>query len=347
MPRELVRWWVWSTAVWLIIGVLDGTQVVVGMRAEGMNHAWGRLFSVYALSWTIWAVVSPLILLLARRFPPRRYWPAHIAAYLFIAITHGIWIAYLNLSLQPMGEMVFEQVTIHSVLSFSYSKLLFDLFAYASVLVVGQTMTSSRTLAEREEQLSHARLDALRRQLEPHFLFNALNGIVGLVRGGHNEPAVKMIVGLSDLLRRVVDGTMGIETSLAEEIEFLQKYLDIQQMRYASRLRIEIDVPVELGTARVPSMILQPMIENAIEHGIGCRVEGGFIKIAAWRINGSLKMRVENEGPALTVIREGIGIANTRARLKNLYGERGTFTIGNNKTGVIEAVVTVPYGSVE
>ena len=348
MPgRELVRWWVWSVGIWLLFGVLEGTQVVVGMRAEGMEHQWVRFFSVYALSWTLWGAVSPLILLAAKRYPPKGYWPVHIAAYSAVALAHGVWIASLNYALQPMGELAYKMVTVHSALSFTYSKLLLDLFAYASVLGVGYTMKAWRRLAERDEQLAQARLDALKRQLEPHFLFNALNGIVGLVRDGQNDPAVKMIAGLSDLLRRVVDGKASLETSLAEEMEFLHKYLDIQQMRFASRLRVEIDVPRELSKARVPSMILQPMVENAIEHGIGARVDGGFIRIAATRADDALTMKVENQGPALTMLVEGVGIANTRARLKNLYGDCANFSIRNNGGGVVEAIVTVPCESVE
>src|SRR5262249_27326178 len=153
------------------------------------------------------------------------------------------------------------------------------------LIVFGHTIESRRRLAERDEQLTQARLDALKRQLEPHFLFNTLNAIAGLVRSRQNDAAVSMIAGLRDLLRRVVDGPSGAETTLAEEIEFLDAYLRIQQTRFAGRLRVDVDVPGELSGARVPSMILQPVVENAIKHGIGTRVEGGFIRVSARRSN--------------------------------------------------------------
>ncbi len=236
--REWLRWWLWSLAVWLTFGVLDGTQVVVGMRAEGMHHPWLRLFGIFALSWLVWAVASPVVLFLGKRFPLERNWAIHIGSYLAIGIAHGAWTVWLELALQPMGAYSHGFTVVNAILSFFYSKFHLDLIAYAGVLALANTLESRKVLAEREEQLSKARLDVLRRQMEPHFLFNTLNGIAGLVRARKNDTAVEMIAGLSDLLRRVVEGPEGMETSLAEEIEFLEKYLQIQHMRFASRLRV-------------------------------------------------------------------------------------------------------------
>jgi two-component system, LytTR family, sensor kinase len=341
--REMLRWWMWSIAIWVSFGIVNGTQVVVGMRAEGMHHPWFRLFAVYALSWVVWAAVSPLVLELGKRYPPEHNWAVHIAAYLVIGVMDGAWTVCLDLILKPMGESGRALNVVDAMMGFFYSKFHLDLIAYAGVLALGNTLQSRRTLAEREEQLAKARLEALRSQLQPHFLFNTLNGIAGLIRAGRNRTAIEMIAALSDLLRRVVEGPAGTETSLAEEVQFVEKYLGIQQMRFASRLRVAVDVPGELCSARVPSMILQPMVENAIEHGIGMKLEGGSIRIAARRVNGLLTMSVENDGPAITTIREGVGIANTRARLKNLYGETAALEIRNNPAGSVEALVTVPY----
>src|SRR5450432_4166428 len=163
--RELVRWWIWSIAIWMAFGLVNGTQVVVGMRAEGMHHPWGRLFTVYALAWALWAVVSPLVLALGKRFPPERSWAVHLAAYVAIGIADAVWIVSLEMIFRPMGESAH---LVDAVLSFFYSRFHLDLIAYAGVLAVGRTMESRRTLAEREEQLSKARLDALRRRSEEH-----------------------------------------------------------------------------------------------------------------------------------------------------------------------------------
>ena len=154
--------------------------------------------------------------------------------------------------------------------------------------------------ARLNEQLSKAQLNALRRQIEPHFLFNTLNAIAGLVRENRNDAAVSMIAELSDFLRRVVKDSDRQQVPLAEELEFARKYLDIQKARFAERLQFTVDVPTELLPAQVPSLILQPMVENAVKHGIarsGCRVAA--IRIAASRSNGTLTLRVYNDGPSL------------------------------------------------
>jgi two-component system, LytTR family, sensor kinase len=228
-------------------------------------------------------------------------------------------------------------------MAFFYTRFHVDLIAYVVVLGTGHALESRRRLAEREEQLSKARLDALRHQLEPHFLFNTLNGISGLVRSGENQTAVETIAGFSDLLRRVIEGEAGSPITLTEELVFIRKYLGIQQMRFASRLRFEVDIPDELATARVPGLILQPVVENAIEHGICRRLQGGVIRIAARRVSGRITLAVENDGPALNGAREGVGIANTRARLKNLYGSDAAFELRDKATGCVEATITVPY----
>ena len=202
--------------------------------------------------------------------------------------------------------------------------------------------------ARLNEQLSKAQLNALRRQIEPHFLFNTLNGIAGLVRAGNSEAAVRMIAGLSDFLRRVVNDSDRQRVPLAEELEFTQKYLDIQQARFAERLKFSVDVPAELLPAQVPSLILQPLVENAVKHGIAQRLQGGAIHIAAARSNGTLTLRVFNDGPGLASGWErnanGIGISNVRTRLESLYGS--AFELGlRNLHGGVEASVSIPYVS--
>ncbi|HEY3744568.1 MAG TPA: histidine kinase [Bryobacteraceae bacterium] len=341
--REWLPLWMWSIVIWTVLAIVNGTQVVVGMRAQGMQHPWSRLFAAQALSWALWALLSPAVLLLGRRFPAEHYWAMHLGVYAAIGLMHAGWIVALQVMLEPLGPAYKSYTVVDAFASFFYSRFHLDFFAYAAILALGRMLDSRRTLAEREEQLAQAKLDALRRQLEPHFLFNTLNGIAGLVRTGENATAVEMIAGLSALLRRVVDGPMGLETSLAEEIEFVEKYLVLQQMRFASRLRVKVEIPDELASARVPSMILQPIVENAIKHGIAVRLDGGWIRLSARRADDLLTIRVENEGPQLKPSAEGVGIANTRARLKSMYGNGARFAIHNMAGGLVEAVVTVPY----
>ncbi len=336
------RPYVWSLAIWTAFGLLNGAQVVVGMHAEGMHHPWLRLFLHFALTWMVWGAVSPLVILLGRRFPPHRYWPTHLAAYTGVAMMDSAWIYFLNITIQPYGLPSRDLLGLMG--QFLYVRFPIELITYAFVLALGYTIDARQRLTEREEQLAKARLEALKRQLEPHFLFNTLNGIAGLVRTGRNRSAVEMIAGLSDLLRRVVDGASDAETTLAEEMEFLDSYLKIQQARFDERLHVAIDVPGELLNARLPRMILQPLVENAIQHGIGPRLQGGLLSISARRDNRRLRVSVENDG-VLELGREGVGLGNTRARLRNMYGDEASLELRNADAGAVEAVVTVPYNS--
>jgi sensor histidine kinase YesM len=225
---------------------------------------------------------------------------------------------------------------------------------YAAVLFVGYYLESRRKLAMREaesarlsEELTRAQLEALRQQLEPHFLFNTMNAIAGLVREQRNRDAVTMIARLSDLLRHVLAGTGQQMVSLRSELELLEKYLDIQKMRFAEKLAVSIEVSDDLLELMVPSLIFQPMVENAIQHGIAKQVAGGVIRIRITRAGNLLEISICNNGPRLPVVGEvtniGIGIANVRNRLKTLYGEGHVFEVRNCLEGVgVEARFVLP-----
>ncbi|MBV9179678.1 MAG: histidine kinase, partial [Acidobacteria bacterium] len=196
------------------------------------------------------------------------------------------------------------------------------------------------------EQLSIARLDALRKQIEPHFLFNTLNAVSALVRAGRGDDAITMIAGLSDFLRHTLECSSRQQVPLAEELEFAEKYLSIEKVRFAERLQLDLAVPLELYQAQVPSLILQPIVENAVKHGIAKRAQGGTIRIAACLDRGQVTLTVSNDGPPLLPIDlsgSGIGNLNVRTRLKNLYGEAFEFTMRNGTAGGVEVAISVPY----
>jgi sensor histidine kinase YesM len=231
-------------------------------------------------------------------------------------------------------------------------------------LVVGLSVTSYETLRHRLQDatlelrtrqveqeranklLLEARLSSLESRIHPHFLFNTLNSIAGLVREKRNDAAVSMIVGLSDFMRRLLDDSNRQEVPLAEELEFTQKYLDIQKVRLVERLQCSVNVPTELLTAQVPLLILQPMVENAIKHGIAKRDQGGAVRILASRSNGTLTLSVYNDGPSLSAAAEkvhsGIGISNMRTRLQSLYGDAFELNMHNQDRGV-EVSVSMPF----
>jgi LytS/YehU family sensor histidine kinase len=230
--------------------------------------------------------------------------------------------------------------------------MVFTTVLYCVILAVGYVIDSNSRLAYQQtetarlnEQLSRAQLDALRRQIEPHFLFNTLNAIAGLVREKRNDDAVTMIAGLSDFLRRLFVDSTSQQASLGEEVEFAQKYLDIQKVRFVERLQFSVDVPSELMLARVPTLILQLMVENAIKHGIAQRAQGGEIRIAASRSQDQLTLSVYNDGPAARweKIDEGVGLSNMRTRLQSLYGNAFELKMQNQVPGGVEVSVSVPF----
>jgi hypothetical protein len=334
--QRLSKWEKWSVLVWLAFGVVNGSQVVVGMRASGMHHLWGPLFAVYALSWVPWAIASPFILRLGVQYPPRRHWRLHLVTYLAIGTIDAAWMFLLKTHFHPMGVQHFGLT--ESIFSFFYSKFHLDLLAYAGVLAIGHMLHTSDTLAQRDQQLAEVRLDALRRQLQPHFLFNTLNGIAGLVRIGQQETAVEMIARLGSLLRRVIDGTERM-VPLSEEIAFVQEYLELQRMRLGDRLQVTMTIPPDAGSVRVPSMILQPLVENALEHGIARSVEGGELSISAEYSDSRLLIIVENDGGLVAGAQENVGLTNTRARLRDLYGDAGFLDLQTREGGKVTATL--------
>jgi two-component system LytT family sensor kinase len=341
----------WIALIWFSMGLVSGTQVVVGMRAVGMRHNWTALFFVNAVSWFVWACATPLVLALGRKFPSR-FWPIHPGAYVVIAIVDACWYSALSHALNPFALTGPLPSWRYLAVSAFYQRFDVGLIAYAAILAAGHTMASLKRLAMREAEaarltadLSRAQLDALRRQMEPHFLFNTLNGIAGLVREHKNGPAVEMIAGLSDLFRRVLEGADRQLVPLAEELSFLDRYIELQQMRFGDRLNVIVDVPLELYGALVPGLILQPLVENAILHGVGRRIEGGTIRVSAARTGGALTLSIHNDGPALPPggidSGAGVGISNTRGRLSSLYGRASALEVRNVATGV-ETIVQVP-----
>jgi hypothetical protein len=350
--------WLWITAIWGGIALFDATQNVFVMRAEGMQHFWSRLFVVLLLTWLPWALVTPIALRLGRRYSLAQWrrlstWGVHLGACVATGLVSATWNAFLEEMLNPWAHVPGPEP--FAVLWFQkfYNGLLSFVLLYGAILLVSHVLDSRERLALQKtetarlnEQLSKAQLNALRSQIEPHFLFNTLNAIAGLVREKQNDAAVNMIAGLSDFLRRVLDDANRHEVPLGEELEFALRYLDIQKVRFADRLQVSVNVPNELFPSPVPSLILQPMVENAVKHGIAKRVHGGAIRIGALRSNGKLTLSVYNDGPGLPVGWEetgsGIGISNVRTRLRGLYGEAFEFNVRNQEPGGVEVSLSVP-----
>jgi hypothetical protein len=350
--------WLWITAIWSAVGLFGATQTVVVMRSEGMHHAWKSLYATGFLEWLPWALATPLVLRLGRRFPPTKFrpistWLRHLAACIAINFAFSAWAAGLEKLLNPYAYHPGPGPYLH-LLSMRFNNGLFAAsILYSTILLVSYLLDSRERLARQQtesarlnEQLMKAQLSALRRQIEPHFLFNTLNSIAGLVREKRNDAAVNMIVELSNFMRRVLEDSNRQQVPLEEELEFTRKYLEIQKVRFVERLQCSFNVPGELLPAQVPMLILQPIVENAIKHGIAKRVQGGAIRILASHSNGMLTLSVYNDGPGLPATSEnlptGIGISNMRTRLKSLYGDNFRLDMHNQGPAGVEVSVSVP-----
>jgi two-component system, LytTR family, sensor kinase len=326
--------WYWVAGICGGLGLFEATQTVLVMRSEGMHHAWTALFFTVLLSWVPWAVAAPLVLRLGRAHPLFQGssvggWLRHAGLWAAIWISTSAWNAGIEVLLNPWTPGSPPAAFFRLWQTKFDNQLLGSLFLYFAILLLGWMFDSRERLARQQmetarlnEQLAKAQLSALRQQIEPHFLFNTLNTIAGLVREGRNDGAVDMIAGLSDLLRRTLRNSDKQQMLLGQELEVVEKYLEIEKARFAERLQVQVDVPQELLRARVPSLILQPIVENAVKHGIAKRLQGGAIGIRAGRVNGTLTLSVFNEGPEFPVNweRTGIGLENVRERLASLYG---------------------------
>jgi two-component system, LytTR family, sensor kinase len=356
MGTRAGRGWLWIAVVCGGLGVFEATQTVMVMRSLGMHHAWVALFFTVLLSWAPWAVGATFALRLGRKYPlfqksSAAGWLQHAGLWALICVGSAAWNAGLEVLLNPyapdMAPVGFWRLWQQKL----GNQLLSSLVLYTSFLLLGWMLDSRERLALQKmetarlnEQLAKAQLSALRQQIEPHFLFNTLNTIAGLVREGKNDGAVDMIAGLSDLLRRTLQTSDKQQMELGEELEVVKQYLEIEKARFAERLRVDVDVPEELLRARVPSLILQPIVENAVKHGIAKRVQGGTIGISAARLNGTLTVRVKNDGPGFPVDWEhnGIGLENVRERLASLYGAEAELRVEDGTRGPCVAIA-VPY----
>jgi len=238
--RAPLHRWIWIASIWLGFGLVDAMQTVFVMRGEGMHHAWVRLSWTCVVGWVPWALATPFVLRLGRRLPPVTLrpltnWLTHLAACATVGLTFAAWTMWLDFSFNPYARSSSPGTFAHVWFDKFYNGILSFLVLYAAIVAVSYVLDSRERLALQRtdtarlnELLSKAQLDALRRQIEPHFLFNTLNAVAGLVREGRNDAAVDMIAGLSDFLRRVLQGSTEQQVPLGEEMEFAQKYLDIQ-----------------------------------------------------------------------------------------------------------------------
>lgn len=298
--------------------------------------------------WMVWPVLTPWIFRLGRRFPPGSHRPIrNVLIHLGISLGGGLLLGAYFLALVlwvQEGPASVDGVLATVVWVF----MPFSALVYWLVLLVGRSLDGYRLSRERDALLAEARLHALETQLQPHFLFNAMGSISALI---DDDPAAAqtMLARLGELLRASLHPGAGQqEVTLDEELSLLRRYLDIEQVRFGDRLRVEWRVEDGLRRVRVPHLLLQPLAENAIRHGIARDSRAGRLEIGARRQGDQLKLWIRDDGPGLGEgpPRQGIGLSNTRARLQHLYGEAADLRLATVDPRGAESVVTMPLGGV-
>jgi sensor histidine kinase YesM len=345
--------WLLGLLFWTLLGLAFASQFYISSARAGLEVTWKAAITNSLSDWYVFALLSIPASALARRFSfeTGNRWRSvmvHILgsvlfslAYMVLRAGVGSWQSGAR-----FGE-VFEMLLVKTSQSL-------NLLFYWVIVAVTQAFDYYRKYRERElhaaeleKHLVQAKLQALQMQLNPHFLFNALHSISSLMHKDV-EAADRMIMRLSDLLRAALSGAETQEVSLRKELELLQLYLGIEQIRFGDRLSVQLDVAEDALDAQVPNLILQPLVENAIRHGIEPRAKPGRIELHASRQAGALSLAVCDNGkglPDTKPAREGVGLSNTRERLRELYGEAHRFELRQGAEGGLRVEMTIPFRS--
>ena len=344
--------WAGILGCWTVAGLVYSSHLYVFHTLRGETTRWTFQLAEALADFYTWALLTPAVLALGRQFPiATRAWPRALAVHLPASLLCSL--------VQVALHAVVDQTLIHgnwdaASIGAGFVALFgrtfhFGLLVYWSIVGVREAVAryqDQKLAASRlETQLARAKLQALEMQLHPHFLFNTLNAIAALVRRD-SAAAERMISRLGELLRATLALEGADEVRLDDELAFLERYLEIERVRFGDRLTVAVTVDPAVREARVPSLILQPLVENSIRHGIAKRRGPGIVEISASRENGSLRLTVSDNGMGLDGDpREGVGLANTRARLEVLYGGAYRFELRPRPAGGSEATLTIPFRS--
>lgn len=347
-------------AAWTLAGAILATQAWLARDVHGQPIAWIQTLTMWLAWGCLWAMLTPLALALVDRFPlTRGRFPltrgrtkANVALHIAAAFAFALLDLALFAAIAPLvGAKSAGLTWLDSFRRLFATSFLLHVPVYWLIIGAGAALRVVREASERERralrleaQLAEARLLVLRAQLEPHFLFNALNTISVLMRENVDD-ADRVLGLLSGLLRRALDTSTAGEIELRHEIAFAEAYLALEQIRFADRLTYRFDVEPELLDLRVPSLILQPLIENAVRHGLRDR-KAGSIEIAAQRQSDMLWLTVRDNGKGMAAnASAGVGLSNTRSRLALLYGERQVFDLLPAPDGGLLARIGIPLSA--
>lgn len=343
---------------WTFIAILQTSQSIYSATLRGGAVNWGNLLSWSIAKWYLWAAFTPLVLTFSRRLPIEKTSlksrvPTHIGLALLIGIAHLLFETLIIYTIRNMIEQKMSLAAIsQGLLTYTFHV---NFFIYWAILAVAHALTYQTRLRDKEKAatelevaLTNAHLKTLKAQLQPHFLFNALHTILGLVLKEERSKAAGMLTDLSELLRESIDNAEKQLTSLSSEMAFINKYLQIQKTRFEDRLQVELDVDSAVLQAEVPTLLLQPLVENAIRHGIADNSHAGRVRIMAKRKNGRLKLQVADDGRGFPDSGDltqttGTGLANTQSRLNHLYPREHELYCRTSDLGGAEVNIEIPF----
>ena len=353
------KWVLWVSyfLIWTAVGLFFASE----------SSLWGRYIFRTPVTWDqalktnlsfyyIWACIAPLVLWLGKRF---RFERGSRMLSVVVHLPTSVLLSTVQLLIAEIVVQSFSPDRLQLYEAFKAIERTFVVYfhinflTYWAILGVGYGREYYKKFREREvraaqlrTQLTQAQLQSLKMQLHPHFLFNTFNTISSLMHRNVDD-ADRVLARLGDLLRYSLHNVGVQEVTLREEIDFLQRYLEIEQTRFEDRLRVKISVEPEVLDCKVPNLILQPLVENAIRYAVAPRASGGSIEISARQVIGSLKISVIDDGPGLpegynVPAHEGVGLRNSRERLEQLYGENHRFILSNKSPRGLEVAIVIP-----
>ena len=359
-----------ALSAWTLLGLLESSKGYVADQLQGIPGGWWRALLGNMPWWWCWALLTPVIVVVARRMdrvPRPLALVVHLAASLAVSGVHLAAVGWLYwwtitrpvLRFLPAAAQARVGTPLGQIEAFLNGYLVVDVMTYAAVVVTWYALEFHRRLREREltalalearaaaleSQMHEARLSALRMELNPHFLFNALNSVAGLVRRGEGSQAIEVLSRLGGLLRLTLEREDGHEVPLGRELELLELYLGIERVRFLDRLSVDVDIEPAAREALVPAFVLQPLVENAVRHGIARVPRAGRITIGARLVGPELAIEITDTGPGIATgpcAREGLGLRNTRARLQQLYGAAAALRLEPRPSGGTIATLSLP-----
>jgi signal transduction histidine kinase len=347
--------WALYVGIWTVLGLIEAVQSFFLAEMVERKLQFDELLALSLLMWYSLGALAPILVWLARRWPFERHgWTAPLTVLLAASIALAMLKVAIDVPVErwirPGWPLIRRHSNIELFQIFFNARFMFYLLVFWLVLGLSQALDFYHKYRERElhaslleAQLAVAQLQVLKMQLQPHFLFNTLNAISALI---HRDVdlADRVIARLGELLRTTLDHAGTQEVTLRQELDFIEPYLEIEKARLGPRLTVRIEVEPEVMDALVPNLVLQPLVENAVRHGIAPHAGPGAIEVRAVRDGGLLKLTVRDNGRGLSSnYTEGVGVANTRARLRQLYGHEQHFVLQNHPEGGLLVTVALPF----